>query len=241
MLKSWIKYLTYYTFVVLLTNCNSQEKMDNIQITPEEIEPEISVVADSVDESLIKLEHTFHPNGNTKFYGYKIDSILHGYSKTFYESEVVSSQGEYYLGEKIKWWEYFYPSGQIKSQGHYSNNLKSRFWSEFDDAGNKVREAYYEAGEKRGMCRTYFTNGNVQEEGIYLGDDKDGWFSFYNEDGSLREESAYFEGRKEGGARYYQNGVLIQEGAYRDNKKVGIWKSYDANGYVILETDEDKK
>lgn len=79
----------------------------------------------------------------------------------------------------------------------------------------------------------------MKEKGSYINDLKDGWFLFYNEDGSLSEECSYLHGLKNGGARLYLNDYLFNEGTYQDGEKIGLWKTYNSNGKITLETNEN--
>lgn len=63
-------------------------------------------------------------------------------------------------------------------------------------------------------------------------------WTFFSETGTELSITHYEHGIKEGHSIVkYPNGVLNYYGEYHQDKKIGIWKKYDANGKMIEETD----
>ncbi len=165
-----------------------------------------------IDSSKILLVHEKHENGNTKFYGTAYDTVYHGYCKTFFLNETISSQGNYVLGLKEGWWEYFHDNGQLQECGHYSANLQTGTWKYFNYYGSLVTETNFYEGEQNGWEKKYVND-------------------------TLIEECEYRFGKKEGYYHLYENGILILKGNYFNNAKVGVWKTFNNKGKIVHEED----
>jgi antitoxin component YwqK of YwqJK toxin-antitoxin module len=166
----------------------------------------------AIDSSKILLVHEKHDNGNAKFYGTSYDSVYHGYCKTFFINETISSQGKYFYGQKDGWWEYFHENGQLKECGHYSLDLLNGTWRYFDFYGSMISEKNYLEGKLNGWNKTY-VNDIMVEECEYQLDKKHGYYHFY------------------------ENGILILKGNYFNNVKVGVWKTFNSKGKIVHEED----
>ena len=56
----------------------------------------------------------------------------------------------------------------------------------------------------------------------------------YNEDGKITLIASYNNGIVDGTfKKFYENGILMEEGTYKMMKKVGLWKYYDEAGNLI--------
>ena len=90
----------------------------------------------------------------------------------------------------------------------------------------------------------YYINGKKQGEGILFNGRLKGKRLFYHFNGSISDEIEYENGFPNGlEQRYYEDGTLKQTGIIRNDKKIGIWKSYHPNGQLnnITPFDENGK
>jgi antitoxin component YwqK of YwqJK toxin-antitoxin module len=68
-----------------------------------------------------------------------------------------------------------------------------------------------------------------------------GRWVFYGENGLELSISHYIHGKKDGFCIVkYPNGVLHYVGEYSDDKKVGVWKTYNEKGELVTEKDFGK-
>lgn len=197
-----------FVLPLLLWSCGSELTSKSNEVTLKVKEnPSIEI-----DSSKILLVHEKYDNGNTKFYGTVYDSLYHGYCKTFFLNETITSQGKYYLGQKEGWWEYFHENGHLKECGHYSLDLQTGTWRYYNHFGELTSEKNYSNGKLNGWCKSYINN-------------------------LLIEECEYKQDKKQGYYHYYENGMLILKGNYFNNKKVGIWKTFNEKGKIVYEED----
>jgi antitoxin component YwqK of YwqJK toxin-antitoxin module len=68
--------------------------------------------------------------------------------------------------------------------------------------------------------------------------DRNGKWTFYSETGNELSMTVYENGKREGFTIVkYPNGAIHYTGEYKNNKTVGIWKTYDEKGKLVTEKD----
>ena len=68
--------------------------------------------------------------------------------------------------------------------------------------------------------------------------DRNGKWSFYSETGNELSMTVYVNGKREGFTIVkYPNGAIHYTGEYKNDKTVGVWKTYDEKGKLVTEKD----
>lgn len=68
--------------------------------------------------------------------------------------------------------------------------------------------------------------------------DRNGKWTFYSETGNELSFTVYENGKREGFTIVkYPNGAVHYSGEYKNDKSVGIWKTYDEKGKLVTEKD----
>jgi antitoxin component YwqK of YwqJK toxin-antitoxin module len=68
--------------------------------------------------------------------------------------------------------------------------------------------------------------------------DRNGKWTFYSENGNELSFTVYENGKKEGFTIVkYPNGAIHYTGEYKNDKTVGVWKTYDEKGKLVTEKD----
>lgn len=68
--------------------------------------------------------------------------------------------------------------------------------------------------------------------------DRNGKWIFYSETGNELSFTVYENGKREGFTVVkYPNGAVHYSGEYKNDKSVGIWKTYDEKGKLVTEKD----
>jgi antitoxin component YwqK of YwqJK toxin-antitoxin module len=105
-----------------------------------------------------------------------------------------------------------------------SNNPKS---IKFQDGKNFIIEEYFE--NKKKSKSTVFPLDNLKFKTL----------TKYNENGKIILIASYNNGIVDGAfKKFYENGILMEEGEYKMMKKVGLWKYYDETGN-LTKTEEN--
>lgn len=149
----------------------------------------------------------------------------------------------------------YYDTGQIKKEFQLVNNKEEGKAVEYDRDGRIITLITYKngfvyteerinrydmQGRRTGIWRDLYSDNTLQVEGNWARGMKNGVFKFYNKKGELEKleryeddvlivdeaSTAILDIRKE----YHANGNIKELGTYREDKKQGNFRLYDANG-----------
>lgn len=129
----------------------------------------------------------------------------------------------------------------------------------YNPQNTKAVEGYFIDNVKQGIFKTWHTNGRLKDSGFYVNNFQTGEWRTWNEEGQLtgivnfldsasiktvaygvadpyeKRPSILFRDTSIGvlagtSVRYYPSGQLQDSGAYKHNRKLGLWKYWYANG-----------
>lgn len=167
---------------------------------------------------------------------------------------------ELYLNDKRNGKSYHYHSdGKIHKIIPYSNDLKNGLAYEFDKDSNIIAitryrnnqailheeiNRYDNNGNKIGLWKLFYDNGNLKEEKEYLKGELHGIYKMYNkkgflintlhyENGEIIKESDDFTTEIDIKEDYDENGNLLFQGSYLNQKPIGVHRFFDPKGEVI--------
>lgn len=124
------------------------------------------------------------------------------YTRTFFASGEIKSEGWLKNGLKTNYWKNYYQNGKIASEGHYESNKKTKYWKFFNEDGLIVKEGHYAQGKK------------------YK------WWLFYDQDGHINHKCQLMNGKKNGYCLKYKNQKLTSAEKYENGKKINEWFSF---------------
>lgn len=150
-----------------------------------------------------------------------MESDSTGYTKIFYGTGQVSSEGPMVDGKPDGYWKTYYVEGHLKSEGNRKNFLLDSIWIFYDNDGDTTEVISYNFGKKSGYHYSweyYFEkNGNDSIKRGYL-----------------KSKELYVQGKKEGPSFYfYKEGGVHLQIYYRNNKKHGPGKEFEKDGRLI--------
>lgn len=161
--------------------------------------------------------------------------IKQGATTHYYEDGLIESSGNYSENVKEGNWVFYYKNGNVKELGEFSAGARKGIWKEFFDNEQLESEGNYNEGVKVGNWYYYYDNGQVREFGQYnnkgrhigewTGSHKNGekeYHEFYNNEGGLENTASY----------WYDNGQLLVQKEYIDDKVVKGGTSYHKNGKI---------
>jgi antitoxin component YwqK of YwqJK toxin-antitoxin module len=97
---------------------------------------------------------------------------------------------------------------EVREEGYFYKGLKHSKWQEFDKTGILLEKLKYNLGLTEETKVSYYDEAETK----------------------VKEITPYAHGRKQGKyARYYENGVLAEEGSYDNNEKVSLWREWYEN------------
>lgn len=198
------------------------------------------------------------PNGYNKFYyensgqikseGNMKNGIPVGLWKNYFEEGAIKSEGpRNNEGQLDGLWTFYHGDTCISRQISYVNGKKEGLAVQFDTIGAIQYIEYFENGIRNGDKIYFYANGNIEKIEQYQNDQLNGKVTlFAEEDGRVILEKRYNEGSEKSNIKlnrtdengnkigfwrdYHDNGVIKQEGYYKNGKADGIFKEYNRKG-----------
>ncbi len=128
-------------------------------------------------------------------------------------------------------------NGKTISKGKMNGKTYMGEWLYYHNDSDKVmtKEAYDDDGKLIGEKQVYFENGQLAETLFYKNGKEDGNAINYSEKGIILKDFNFKNGELHGAYKdYTSKGELIVDGQFKNGKKKGIWKYYE-NGELVNE------
>ncbi len=166
--------------------------------------------------------YIYYPNGQLEESGEIRDGNYIGARKKYYENGILQSVMPYMNGELHGNMDEFYESGQLKRRYPAYSGKPHGIEQYFNEAGQLTSQSGHIHGE--------FTN-NLSA----LQDGQSGphTVELFHQNGTKQFEIRYDLGLRNGPYRIYNaNGLLVEEGSYRNDKFDGVVSYYFPNGII---------
>ncbi len=190
-----------------------------------------SLEASYKDDKLNGPYLTFHPNGNKKEIGQSVNGFFHGPWQLFYANGTLNAEYTYNNGALNDNYKTYDTDGKLTSEFQYRKGeiISYKF---YDKSGNILSNKRKKGGEF--FYEGYHPNGNKAAEGLYdISGGKIGPWSFYNNNGVLREEGNYKNDSPEGIHNvYYSSGDLESISDYDIENNISYYQYYYKNGQL---------
>ena len=170
----------------------------------------------------------------------KIDP--NGYNRFYYDSGVLSSEGNLRNGQPEGYWKNYYESGVLKSEGNRIGHALDSIWKFYSEAGILIEEIRYKEGKRNGLTKRYSNEGFLISSTPYVDDIRQGIGFTYYSNGAVKTETPYENGAENGRSfefdekgqiitiTTYKNGIFInQEKINRKNsegEREDKWKEF---------------
>lgn len=200
---------------------------------------------------------SWYESGQDAFEGIYKAGLEHGVWTSWYENGVMKDRGSYANGKMSATWTGWYPNDKKRYEGTYKDDMKDGKWMYWTDKGILKDEGYFAAlkrpkkkndiviesvspavqSYKHGKWISYDPNGGaIASEGTYSYGKQDGTWKFYFPGGKIiATENNFKEGKLNGVSSTFtrrgNNQTII---AYKDGKKHGEMKVYDAKGKRLI-------
>ena len=193
----------------------------------------------------LQMQHEYYPNGRVRreasFRGGKREGTWREFDE---EGNVISSQ-VYQNGRLMQSgvmdtdgtrrgeWVELYPDSTLRAKGLFINGKRSGEWKFYYPGEVLEQKGSYKNGKFDGTWTWYDMNGKLQKQEDFIDGEPDGKYVEYDEAGNVMVSGSYFEGLKSGKWREV-TGDVTSEGEYRNDRQVGEWVSYYANGKLAF-------
>lgn len=210
------------------------------------------LVADAQETKQLDRKVSYHSNGQPSiiatYYNGKAEglrrefdtegNVIKGYT---FSNGIMLSEGITDMnGQRQGTWKEFYPTGELKAKGNYKNSKKVGAWKfYFPDKTIEVSGSYDNKGRMDGEWQWFYANGQLMREANYDAGELDGEFTEYDENGETIAKGNFTEGSEEGRWTFVHN-TMREEGTYFDGMRIGLWKTWFADGQIASEIEYDQ-
>ncbi|WP_159022973.1 toxin-antitoxin system YwqK family antitoxin [Formosa sp. L2A11] len=118
---------------------------------------------------------------------------------------------------------------KVISKGKMNGKLYVGEWTYFHKNSDKIMttETYDTNGKLQGERLVFYKNGKIAERAFYKDGLLEGKSTWYSEKEIPLKEFSYVNDKLQGMSKYYDlDGNLVAEGAFKKDKKDGIWNFY---------------
>ena len=193
----------------------------------------------------LQMQHEYYPNGRVKREASFRGGKREGTWREFDENGNVISSQIYQNGRLVQSgvmdtdgtrrgeWVELYPDSTLRAKGLFINGKRSGEWKFYYPGEVLEQIGNYKEGKLDGTWTWYYPNGKIQKQEDFFDGVSEGKYVEFDEAGKTIVTGSYFEGMKTG--RWHeQSGDVLSEGEYRNDRQVGEWISYYANGKVAF-------
>ena len=160
------------------------------------------------------------------------------WQKAYPKSKVLQYKGTFKDDKPIGTFYYYYPNNKVKAVVKHEDGKARSVAFFYHENGKLMSAGIYMNGLKDSVWNNYAPSGRLSFKETYKNDLLDGIkFVYYlsedPSDNSTRLSAAmtYKAGKLDGESKeYYDFGGVKKSGFYKDNKKIGVWKTYFVNG-----------
>jgi len=165
-----------------------------------------------------------------------------GYNRFYFDSGVLSSEGNLRDGKPEGYWQNYFETGILKSEGNRTGHALDSVWKFYNEEGILLEEIRYEEGKRRGITKRFDKEGFLTSSIPYAEDKRQGIGYTYFSNGAVKTETTYHQGAEDGLSyefndkgdiitiTTYKNGIFIKQEKInrKDAKgdKEGLWKEF---------------
>ncbi len=199
----------------------------------------------------------YYDDGSVSSEGYLLDGKPNGYWTTYYPSGQIKSEGNRDNFQLDSIWVFYNKEGALASKINYDQGIKTGEVLTFQN-GVLYERALLEKDKRVGVAEIYYPTGEVQKRIPYENDLEEGEGFEYARDGRVITLLKYREGylktaerinrfdnkgkRRGKWVTFHPNGGIHVEGTYMNDKRNGIFKTFDKHGDLLtLEKYRDDK
>lgn len=162
---------------------------------------------------------------------------LFKFYKLVRKKSILTATKSFNLSDQIAEVTFLASNGKVISKGKMNGKLYIGEWLYYHNDSDKVmtKETYNTDGRLTGEKHVYFENGQLAETLLYKNGKEEGNAINYSEKGIVLKDFNFKNGELHGAYKdYTPKGELIVEGQFKNGKKKGVWKYYE-NGELVNE------
>lgn len=208
---------------------------------------------------------SYYSDGKIACYMPFKNGVKDGVVKSLYENGNVSSETKYINNRLEGISTHYYSDGKLSHTETYVNDTLNGLAKEYYENGILKEEKYFKKGKRDSTYLFYYDSGVLWEHIIYKNGneynvlaynspdgkpincctlkDGNGIMRFYDESSKMTKEISYKNSMKDGPYKLVENGIVRDDGNYKENVYHGEWIEYYETGelYLKINYTEGKK
>lgn len=130
-----------------------------------------------------------------------------------------------------------YKNGVLVYEGQFKNDVPYGTFTYYHSNGKVKSITEFQQGVHQVKTTIYHENGHKASEGAFIDQQKDGLWNYYTNSDILITIEQYDHGKRTGLWQIFspQNGILLEESNYLDDKLNGAYRTYYTNGDISLD------
>lgn len=198
---------------------------------------------------------TFYASGSKRSEGAYDGDLQSGHWRFYRDGAGVEMEGSFDSEARVGTWTFYHPNKQKSAEGVYRSDDQDGSWTYWDADGHRTQEGQFRRGRLT-LQWTYWNPGaGPKARGYLFEGGRVGRWEFWDEAGTLavkeyplpaevelvreawddgatcRKEGFLVEGKRMGRwVTFHRNGNRRYSGDFYENKAVGHWSAYDAEG-----------
>ncbi len=150
----------------------------------------------------------------------------------YFDGVVVARGAVDSMRNRIGLWSEFHNTGEFKGKGVYKEGNRVGDWEFFYASGKLEQKGKYDKkGRMQGTWKWYYESGHLWREEVYVNGKREGLLTDYAEDGKVILQGNFVENKKEG-AWKYESPDYKEFGNYNNDEPDSVWKSYYMPGEI---------
>lgn len=166
------------------------------------------------------------------------------WEKVYPGTKVYQYRGQFKDDKPTGKFSYFYKSGKVKAVINHDENSSRSVGYFYYEAGQLMSYGIYQNTKKDSIWLNFTEHGHLSNTETYLNDSLNGKKTVFYLPERPEDKSKiisavynYRNGKLDGEfTEYFDFGTVKSTGAYMNNIKSGIWRSYHPNGKLMLVT-----
>jgi TonB family protein len=177
-------------------------------------------------------------NGRSSFEKKYVADNAEGPAVEYYENGSVSDM-ETYRGDTLYGpAKRFYENNVLKEERFMKGNKRDSVYKFYYEDGSLWEHIIYKNGSPYNVIAYNAADGKALN--CCTLKDGTGVMRFYDKQGRVSDEDTYLNSVKNGKSLEYKDGILIEEGNYKDGKSEGLWISHYETGEVYSKINYSK-
>src|SRR5690606_28450207 len=172
-------------------------------------------------------DREYFPNGSVKREITYRNGKPNGIARTYYENGHLETEANYEDGVLTGFLKTYYDNGQMQTVSTMAAGARNGSYQTYDREGRLILEGNFLEGQLEGPNTAYFPDGAVQHRFQYKAGRKVGSNYEYYPNGQVRiKETGSHNGVDLTRITYDENGLVISEQKFRNEKPHGTWTYY---------------